>query len=214
MESKDDLQTALRSLRNVRRMARRLQRVSVDCLRVNSGDIADAEYVTEWLGIVLCRVCGQQDVSMPPFEAGAAPVTQFRWFIQKAARQAGAIQRAIFWGRVSKALFAEKAWEGLDSAETFLGSFLSENVYRERRRMMRFPRKEIVEAVRARYPKGTRVELVFMDDPYSRLKPGDRGTVEFVDDIATVHVKWDCGSGLGVAYGADKIRILEGGDFE
>ena len=56
---------------------------------------------------------------------------------------------------------------------------------------MRFPRKEIVEAVRARYPKGTRVELVFMDDPYSRLKPGDRGTVEFVDDIATVHVKWD-----------------------
>ena len=214
MGSKDDLQTALRSLRNVRRMARRLQRVSVDCLRVNSGDIADAEYVTEWLGIVLCRVCGQQDVSMPPFEAGAAPVAQFRWFIQKAARQAGAIRRAILLGRVSKALFAEKAWEGLDSAETFLGSFLSENVYRERRRMMRFPRKEIVEAVRARYPKGTRVELVFMDDPYSRLKPGDRGTVEFVDDIATVHVKWDCGSGLGVAYGADKIRILEGGDFE
>lgn len=40
---------------------------------------------------------------------------------------------------------------------------------------MRFPRKEIVEAVRARYPKGTRVELVFMDDPYSRLKPGDPG---------------------------------------
>ena len=53
---------------------------------------------------------------------------------------------------------------------------------------MNFPRKEIVEAARARYPKGTRVELVFMDDPYSRLKPGDRGTVEFVDDIATVHV--------------------------
>ena len=97
--------------------------------------IADAEYVTEWLGIVLCRVCGQQDVSMPPFEAGAAPVAQFRWFIQKAARQAGAIRRAILLGRVSKALFAEKAWEGLDSAETFLGSFLSENVYRERRRM-------------------------------------------------------------------------------
>lgn len=98
MGSKDDLQAALRSLRNVRRMARRLQRVPVDCLRVNGSDIADAEYVTEWLGIVLCRICGQQDVSMPPFEAGAAPVAQFRWFIQKAARQAGAIRRAIFWG--------------------------------------------------------------------------------------------------------------------
>ena len=79
---------------------------------------------------------------------------------------------------------------------------------------MRFPRKEIVEAVRARYPKGTRVELVFMDDPYSRLKPGDRGTVEFVDDIATVHGKRDCGFGLGVADGEEKMRIVEGGDFE
>ena len=79
---------------------------------------------------------------------------------------------------------------------------------------MVFPRKEIVEAVRARYPKGTRVELVSMDDPYSKLKPGDRGTVDHVDDTATVHVSLDCGSGLGVVYGEDEIRILEGGDFE
>lgn len=79
---------------------------------------------------------------------------------------------------------------------------------------MVFPKKEVVEAVRARYPKGTRVELVSMDDPYSKLKPGDRGIVKFVDDTATVHVSWDCGSGLGVVYGVDKIRILEGGDFE
>lgn len=79
---------------------------------------------------------------------------------------------------------------------------------------MGFPRKEIVEAVRARYPKGTRVELVSMDDSYSKLKPGDRGTVKSVDDTGTVFVSWDCGSGLGVVYGEDEIRILEGGDFE
>lgn len=79
---------------------------------------------------------------------------------------------------------------------------------------MNFPRKEIVEAVRARYPKGTRVELVSMDDPYSKLKPGNRGTVNHVDDTGTVFVNWDCGSGLGVVYGVDRIRILEGGDFE
>lgn len=79
---------------------------------------------------------------------------------------------------------------------------------------MNFPRKEIVEAVRARYPKGTRVELVSMDDPYSKLKPGDRGTVNHVDDTGTVFVNWDCGSGLGVVYGVNRIRILEGGDFE
>ena len=79
---------------------------------------------------------------------------------------------------------------------------------------MVFPRQEVVEAVRARYLEGTRVELVSMNDPYSKLKPGDRGTVKSVDDTGTVFVSWDCGSGLGVVYGEDKIRILEGGDFE
>ena len=78
---------------------------------------------------------------------------------------------------------------------------------------MVFPKKEEVEAVRARYPEGTRVELVsMMDDPYSKLKPGDQGTVKTVDDTGTVFVSWDCGSGLGVVYGIDKIRILESGE--
>lgn len=77
---------------------------------------------------------------------------------------------------------------------------------------MAFPKKERVDAVRARYPAGTRVALVSMgDDPYSRLKPGDRGTVNHVDDTGTVFVNWDCGSGLGMVYGVDQIRILEGG---
>ena len=77
---------------------------------------------------------------------------------------------------------------------------------------MTFPRKEVVEAVRARYPKGTRVELVSMDDPCSKLKPGDRGNVNHVDDTGTVFVNWDCGSGLGVIYGVDRIRIVEGNE--
>ncbi len=79
---------------------------------------------------------------------------------------------------------------------------------------MRLPSKEQVEAVRARYPKGTRVELVSMSDKYARFTPGDRGTVEHVDDTGTIFVHWDCGSGLGVVYGVDRIRILKGGDLE
>ncbi len=54
----------------------------------------------------------------------------------------------------------------------------------------------------------TRVELVQMDDPYSRLKPGDKGTVRLVDDTGTMFVDWDCGSGLGVVYGVDRVRKL------
>jgi len=72
-----------------------------------------------------------------------------------------------------------------------------------------FPTREQVEKVREEYPKGTLVELVSMDDPYSRLKPGDRGVVDHVDDTGTVFVRWDNGSGLGIVYGEDKIQIVE-----
>lgn len=76
---------------------------------------------------------------------------------------------------------------------------------------MRFPTKEQVERTRSKYPKGLRVELISIgDDPYSKLKPGDRGTVKFVDDTGTVFINWDCGSGLGMVYGVDYIRALEG----
>ena len=71
---------------------------------------------------------------------------------------------------------------------------------------MREPTRQIVEALRRRYPRGTRVELVSMSDPYTALPPGLLGTVDFVDDMATVFVDWDNGSGLGVAYGEDVIR--------
>ena len=50
--------------------------------------------------------------------------------------------------------------------------------------------------------------MVRMEDEYSRLKPGDKGTVTGVDDIGTIHVNWDCGSGLGIAYGEDSCRKI------
>ena len=71
-----------------------------------------------------------------------------------------------------------------------------------------FPSKAAVEARRARYTPGSRVELISMEDPYGNLKPGEQGTVEFVDSTGTVFVNWDCGSGLGVVYGVDEIRKL------
>ena len=73
----------------------------------------------------------------------------------------------------------------------------------------RFATREIVEQLKKQYPRGTRVELVFMNDPYANVMPGDRGTVNTVDDIGTIFVNWDNGSGLGVAYGEDKVRIVE-----
>ena len=73
----------------------------------------------------------------------------------------------------------------------------------------RMPSKELVLSIRDRYPQGTRVELVSMTDPYTRLRPGDRGTVSMVDSIGTIFVDWDNGSGLGVAYGEDHVKRLQ-----
>lgn len=45
---------------------------------------------------------------------------------------------------------------------------------------------------------GDRVRLVACTDPYTRLTPGELGTVTFTDDLGTVHVRWDNGSTLGL----------------
>ena len=62
--------------------------------------------------------------------------------------------------------------------------------------------------LREKYPTGTRVELVHMDDPYTSLTTGDKGTVRFVDDIGTIHISWDCSSSLGAVYGVDVITKI------
>lgn len=80
--------------------------------------------------------------------------------------------------------------------------------------MFGFPSKETVEWLRKGYPEGTRVALVRMNDPYSKLNPGDRGTVRCVDDAGTIHVNWDNGSGLGIAYGEDSCRKLTQNEIE
>ncbi len=74
---------------------------------------------------------------------------------------------------------------------------------------MNFPKKEIVERIKKQYPVGCRVELLHMDDPYTKIPEGTKGTVEVVDDTATIHVKWDDGSHLGIVYGEDSCRKLD-----
>lgn len=56
--------------------------------------------------------------------------------------------------------------------------------------------------------KGKRIELIYTSDPYTKLKPGDRGTVDFVDDMGTIHVIWDNGSTLGLVPGEDQYQFV------
>ena len=70
---------------------------------------------------------------------------------------------------------------------------------------MRMISKEALQNLRERFPKGTRVELVKMEDPQAP-PAGTKGTVLGVDDIGSIMVAWDNGCGLCVAYGEDRCR--------
>lgn len=73
---------------------------------------------------------------------------------------------------------------------------------------MKFPSNEIVERVRKKYPAGSRVELIHMDDV--QAPPiGTKGTVIGVDDTASIMVHWDNGSGLNVIFGEDECRKID-----
>jgi hypothetical protein len=45
---------------------------------------------------------------------------------------------------------------------------------------------------------GKRVQLQYTNDPYTKLRQGDEGVIDFVDDTGTISVKWDGGSSLGL----------------
>lgn len=69
---------------------------------------------------------------------------------------------------------------------------------------------EKLKALREQYPKGCRVRLNRMHDPYRPdLKADALGTVIGVDDIGTIHVAWDCGSSLGVVLGVDSCSRID-----
>jgi len=55
---------------------------------------------------------------------------------------------------------------------------------------------------------GLRVRLISTTDPYTELKSGDEGTIDFIDDIGTILVRWDNGSSLGLIPGEDRYKIV------
>lgn len=73
---------------------------------------------------------------------------------------------------------------------------------------MKFPNKEQVAQVRRQYPQGTRIEVTRIDDPYSKLAAGSRGTVEYVDDTGSLFCAFDNGEHIGLLHGIDGYRVV------
>jgi hypothetical protein len=60
--------------------------------------------------------------------------------------------------------------------------------------------------------KGDRVRLIHTNDPHVTLAPGALGTVALVDDMGTVHVRWDNGTELGLVADEDAFELVRESD--
>ncbi len=64
---------------------------------------------------------------------------------------------------------------------------------------------------------GRRIKLIYSDDPYTKLKKGDLGTIKWerYDDLwgdDSISVNWDSGSTLSLISGRDRYSILPEGE--
>ena len=71
------------------------------------------------------------------------------------------------------------------------------------------PNQKEVKLLRQKYKPGTKVQLIKMYDYISPVSSGTIGSVDFIDDIGNIHMKWENGSRLSLIVGLDEFRILE-----
>ncbi len=71
-----------------------------------------------------------------------------------------------------------------------------------------FLSREQVAEIKENFPKGTRIRLNSMSDPYAPVESGTEGEVTSVDSIGTLHMKWSNGRSLGLVFGEDSFTVL------
>ena len=75
---------------------------------------------------------------------------------------------------------------------------------------MKFPSREQIVALRQKYPKGTMVQLLSMEDTQAP-PPRTLGKVQGIDDAGQILVHWQTGSTLNLIPDVDAFRIVPGG---
>lgn len=65
-----------------------------------------------------------------------------------------------------------------------------------------------IEQIKKNFPKGTRIQLLQMNDDPRPIESGTTGTVEHVDDMGTIHCNFDNGRFLGVIPFVDVFKKI------
>ena len=73
---------------------------------------------------------------------------------------------------------------------------------------MKFPTEKELEMLRAKYPKGTKIRLIHMNDPQP-VPSGTIGKVALIDDAGNIHMNWQNGRSLAIIEGIDDFEIIE-----
>ena len=58
------------------------------------------------------------------------------------------------------------------------------------------------------YRPGDRLRMVYCTDPYDPVPAGTEGTVDHIDDMGTLHMRWDNGRTLGVCLEEDEVERI------
>lgn len=73
---------------------------------------------------------------------------------------------------------------------------------------MKFPNKKYIEQLRKKYPAGTKIQLISMRDEKHPVLPGTIGEVTHIDDMGSIHMKWENGSSLALIPEVDSFKIV------
>jgi len=72
-----------------------------------------------------------------------------------------------------------------------------------------WPTKEEVAEIRKKYPEGTKIEVIKMDDP-TPVPSGTIGIVNHVDDVGQIHCDYfNYRSSLAIVPSKDKFKVIK-----
>ena len=74
--------------------------------------------------------------------------------------------------------------------------------------MMKFQNKNYLAQLRKQYLVGTKIQLISMRNEKYPILPGTIGEVTHIDDMGSIHMKWQNGSSLALIPEVDSFNVV------